>query len=162
IQAIKSSQKGTSGASITSTTNVAVMPSMQFLEWCYSRLGSLRGIDITKFIEVLLTFPTQPAETTLEIIAEQIYAYSQTLNGRAFAEDFVARRRKDFGAVRNGSLKSAPVNWVQLLSKASSDRSSVKNAFSSGSADFIPVPSSNASRNSSDSSFQVVGKKSRK
>ncbi|KAJ2234957.1 kinesin-like protein [Coemansia sp. RSA 1722] len=162
MQSAKASQKEASAASITSTTNVAVMPSMQFLEWCYTRLGSLRGIDITKFIEVLLTFPTQPADTTLEIIAEQIYAYSQTLNGRAFAEDFVTRRRKDFGAVRNGSLKSAPANWMQLLNKSSSDRSSAKSISSGGSADFITVSSASASRNSTDSSFQVVGKKSRK
>ncbi|KAJ2159848.1 kinesin-like protein, partial [Coemansia sp. RSA 552] len=91
------------------------LPSMDFLQWCHTRLGSLRGIDACKFIEMLLTFPLQAPEMTLEIISEQIYAYSTTLNGRAFAEDFAKRRHRDHNAVKNGSLQSAPPNWPQLL-----------------------------------------------
>ncbi|KAJ2372519.1 kinesin-like protein, partial [Coemansia sp. RSA 2607] len=151
--------KNVSAASIVSTTTISAMPSMKFLEWCYSRLGSLRGIDITKFIEVLLTFPMQQSESTLEIIAEQIYAYSPTLNGRAFAEDFMTRRRKDFSSVRGGSLKSAPPNWMQILNSSASAKPSSQSMSQSGS-DFVRVASSGASRgNSADSSFQVVGNK---
>ncbi|KAJ2392317.1 AP-2 complex subunit sigma, partial [Coemansia sp. RSA 2559] len=96
-------------------SSASKLPSMEFLEWCYSRLTSLRGIDICKFIEVLLTFPPQVPESALEIISEQIYAYSQSLNGHAFAEDFAKRRRKDYASVRGGSTKSAPENWAQVL-----------------------------------------------
>ncbi|KAJ1938890.1 kinesin-like protein [Kickxella alabastrina] len=166
-QALKPAAKEPVSVSITSTTNIAVMPSMEFLEWCYSRLGSLQGIDINKFIEVLLTFPTQPAETTLEIIAEQIYAYSSILNGRAFAEDFVKRRRRDFGAVRNGSLKSAPVNWMQVLGSSAaksttSDASTATSGIGSGFARIANTGSSGSRGSSTDSSFQVVSKKGRK
>ncbi|KAI7823470.1 hypothetical protein BX661DRAFT_172802 [Kickxella alabastrina] len=160
-QAPKPAAKEPVSVSITSTTNIAVMPSMEFLEWCYSRLGSLQGIDINKFIEVLLTFPTQPAETTLEIIAEQIYAYSSILNGRAFAETL------DFGAVRNGSLKSAPVNWMQVLGSSAaksttSDASTAASGIGSGFARIANTGSSGSRGSSTDSSFQVVSKKGRK
>ncbi|KAJ2877877.1 hypothetical protein H4R27_006040, partial [Coemansia aciculifera] len=52
---------------------------------------------------------------TLETITEQAYSYPTTLNGRAFAEDFVARHAKYHAAVRNGSAKSAPANWAFVL-----------------------------------------------
>ncbi|KAJ2720085.1 kinesin-like protein [Coemansia sp. Benny D115] len=163
----KLAAKESGSANITSTANIATMPSMDFLEWCYSRLGSLRGIDITKFIEVLLTFPTQASDTTLEIITEQVYAYSSTLNGRAFAEDFMKRRRKDLNVVRNGNLKSAPVNWAQILgsSVSRSAGSNAGNGMGSVGARIASASSagSMASRGSaSDSSFQVVNKKGRK
>ncbi|KAJ1936553.1 AP-2 complex subunit sigma [Linderina macrospora] len=96
---------------------------MDFLEWCHSRLNGLRGIDVNKFIEMLLTFPLHAPESTLEIIAEQIYAYSTTLNGRAFAEDFCRRRRADHTAVKHGKLSSAPTNWGQIVGFSSAGRS---------------------------------------
>ncbi|KAJ2755358.1 hypothetical protein GGI19_001710 [Coemansia pectinata] len=58
---------------------------------------------------------TQQFMITLETITEQAYAYPTTLNGRAFAEDFVARHAKYHAAVRNGSAKSAPANWAFVL-----------------------------------------------
>ncbi|KAJ2842109.1 kinesin-like protein, partial [Coemansia brasiliensis] len=128
------------------SSNEPLLPSLEFLQWCHTRLGSLRGVDPSKFIEMLLTFPLQAPESTLEIISEQIYAYSTTLNGRAFAEDFAKRRLKDHNAVKNGSAKSAPANWSQLLKsqKKASAYSSVASAHSAG------------SRNTNaDSSFQV-------
>ncbi|KAJ2001483.1 kinesin-like protein [Coemansia thaxteri] len=146
------------------------LPSLAFLEWCYSRLSSLRGIDVCKFIEMLLTFPLKAPESTLEIISEQVYAYSTTLNGRAFAEDFVARRNKDHAAVRNGSAKTAPVNWAQLLS--SSSKTAALGAGSSGFSSAAPASVSSNSANglatrgrgssTGTSSFQVVGKKGKK
>ncbi|KAJ1769663.1 AP-2 complex subunit sigma [Coemansia sp. RSA 1813] len=111
------------------------LPSMEFLEWCYSRLTSLRGIDVCKFIEVLLTFPPQAPESALEIISEQIYAYSQSLNGHDFAEDFAKRRRKDYANVRSGSAKSAPENWAQVLK--SKPASSGRHAIGAGSSGYI-------------------------
>ncbi|KAJ2449513.1 kinesin-like protein [Coemansia sp. RSA 2336] len=128
------------------STNEPSLPSLEFLQWCYARVGSLRGVDPSKFIEMLLTFPVKAPESTLEIISEQIYAYSTTLNGRAFAEDFAKRRLKDYNAIKNGSAKSAPENWSQLLKTPSSNGVSAKSV---------------SSRNTQ-SSFQVVSKKGRK
>ncbi|KAJ1818848.1 kinesin-like protein [Coemansia sp. RSA 2675] len=143
-----------------------VLPSISFLEWCHSRLSSLRGIDVYKFIEMLLTFPLKAPESTLEIITEQVYAYSTTLNGRAFAEDFVARRAKDHAAVRNGSAKSAPANWAFVLeatksAAAGSAATTTSNGFAP-SASNAQTTSRNRGASSAGSSFQVVGKKGKK
>ncbi|KAJ2659083.1 AP-2 complex subunit sigma [Coemansia sp. RSA 1200] len=119
VTSLPSTTTSTSGATGTSTTSTkkqaaarplggqkqhdngaSALPSMEFLEWCFSRLTSLRGIDVCKFIEVLLTFPPQVPGSALEIISEQIYAYSQSLNGHDFAEDFAKRRRKDYSSTR--------------------------------------------------------------
>ncbi|KAJ2096926.1 kinesin-like protein [Coemansia sp. S100] len=151
-------------AAISSNAGPA-LPSIAFLEWCHSRLSSLRGIDVYKFIEMLLTFPLKAPESTLEIITEQVYAYSTTLNGRAFAEDFVARRAKDHNAVRNGSAKSAPANWAFVLETtkpaASGSANSSGNGFSA-SATSAPASSRARGASSAGSSFQVVGKKGKK
>ncbi|KAJ2368124.1 kinesin-like protein [Coemansia sp. RSA 2610] len=147
--------KAQTGKAAAKGASDSALPSLEFLQWCYSRLGSLRGIDSCKFIEMLLTFPLQAPESTLEIISEQIYAYSTTLNGRAFAEDFAKRRRKDHNSIKGGSSKSAPVNWPQLMS-------SNKPAPVTGYASAVGTrPSASHSANG-DTSFQVVGKKGRK
>ncbi|KAJ2840795.1 kinesin-like protein [Coemansia sp. 'formosensis'] len=153
-------------AAISSSSSAGpTLPSIAFLEWCQSRLSSLRGIDVYKFIEMLLTFPLKAPESTLEIITEQVYAYSTTLNGRAFAEDFVARRAKDHAAVRNGSAKSAPANWAFVLeaskSAASGSAASSGNGFST-SANSAHAMSRTRGASSAGSSFQVVGKKGKK
>ncbi|KAJ2254320.1 kinesin-like protein [Coemansia sp. RSA 455] len=151
-------------AAISSNAGPA-LPSIAFLEWCHSRLSSLRGIDVYKFIEMLLTFPLKAPESTLEIITEQVYAYSTTLNGRAFAEDFVARRAKDYNAVRNGSAKSAPANWAFVLETtkpaAPGSANSSGNGFSA-SASSAQASSRARGASSAGSSFQVVGKKGKK
>ncbi|KAJ2347686.1 kinesin-like protein, partial [Coemansia sp. RSA 2618] len=135
-----------------------VLPSLDFLQWCQTRLGNLRGIDSSKFIEMLLTFPLEAPESTLEIISEQIYAYSTTLNGRAFADDFAKRRRKDHNCIKGGALKSAPVNWPQLLR---SHKAGAGSASTTGYAGAVGPRSSGPASTSTDSSFQVVGKKGR-
>ncbi|KAJ1962356.1 kinesin-like protein [Dipsacomyces acuminosporus] len=155
-------QQDMSAAKAVSSSLGPALPSMEFLEWCYTRLSSLRGIDISKFIEMLLTFPLQAQESTIEIITEQIYAYSTTLNGRAFAEDFAKRRRSDHSAVKQGKLKSAPVNWAQLLS--SSKPAAGAKGFAGGRHGYGDASSftSASSGSGGDSSFQVVGKKGRR
>ncbi|KAJ2743951.1 kinesin-like protein [Coemansia sp. BCRC 34301] len=141
------------------------LPSIAFLEWCYSRLNSLRGIDVCKFIEMLLTFPLKAPESTLEIITEQVYAYSTTLNGRAFAEDFVARRAKDHAAVAKGSAKSAPANWASVLesSKQTASGSVAGSGYRmSMSSTSSHAPSRVRSTSAASSSFQLVAKKGKK
>lgn len=44
---------------------------------------------------MLLTFPLDPDPSTTELIAEMIYASSQTLDGRRFAAEFVSKRKMD-------------------------------------------------------------------
>lgn len=49
---------------------------------------------------MLLSFPIDPSPATVELIQEQAYANSTTLDGRRFAADFIARRKADAAAVR--------------------------------------------------------------
>ncbi|KAJ2889993.1 kinesin-like protein, partial [Coemansia aciculifera] len=152
-------------AKVLGNSSGPALPSIEFLGWCYSRLSSLRGIDVCKFIEMLLTFPLKAPESTLEIITEQVYAYSTTLNGRAFAEDFVARRAKDHAAVQKGSAKSAPANWASVLE--SSKQAASSSAANVGYGLSAPLASAHASTrtrstSATGSSFQVVGKKGKK
>ena len=53
---------------------------------------------------MLLSFPLDPDPSTLEIIAETVYGASTTLDGRRFANEFVAKRKVDAA----GRMKGAP------------------------------------------------------
>ncbi|MCJ1309577.1 hypothetical protein MMC25_003237 [Agyrium rufum] len=59
-------------------------------KWAKSALskGLNTGINVDNFVRDLLQFPSEP-----EILSEAVYANSQTLDGRRFAEEFVRRRK---------------------------------------------------------------------
>ena len=106
------------------------------MRWCRQALKGLQaGVVLEDFIQMLLTFPLNPDPSTVEIIQDSIYANSQSLNGRQFADEFIKRRKAD--AYPNGG---AP---------ASVSGTSTGNLASSGSG-------------ASDSSFKVVSKKGKK
>ncbi|KAF9571787.1 hypothetical protein EC968_010658 [Mortierella alpina] len=110
--------------------------SEDFMRWCRQALKGLQaGVVLEDFIQMLLTFPLNPDPSTVEIIQDSIYANSQSLNGRQFADEFIKRRKAD--AYPNGG---AP---------APASGSSTGNLASSGSG-------------ASDSSFKVVSKKGKK
>ncbi|KAG9326640.1 hypothetical protein KVV02_006151 [Mortierella alpina] len=110
--------------------------SEDFMRWCRQALKGLQaGVVLEDFIQMLLTFPLNPDPSTVEIIQDSIYANSQSLNGRQFADEFIKRRKAD--AYPNGG---APT---------SASASSTGNLASSGSG-------------ASDSSFKVVSKKGKK
>ncbi|KAF9966573.1 hypothetical protein BGZ70_001934 [Mortierella alpina] len=94
--------------------------SEDFMRWCRQALKGLQaGVVLEDFIQMLLTFPLNPDPSTVEIIQDSIYANSQSLNGRQFADEFIKRRKAD--AYPNGG---AP---------ASASGSSTGNLASSGS-----------------------------
>ncbi|KAG0207706.1 hypothetical protein BGX28_001103 [Mortierella sp. GBA30] len=108
--------------------------SEEFLRWCRQALKGLQGVMIEDFIQMLLSFPLNPDPMTVEIIQDSIYANSQSLNGRQFADEFVKRRKAD--AYPNG-MNNGPSNGA--------NNSSIQQS-SSG----------------HDGSFKVVSKKGRK
>ncbi|KAF9277141.1 hypothetical protein BGZ68_009509 [Mortierella alpina] len=111
--------------------------SEDFLRWCRQALKGLQNVVLEDFIQMLLSFPLNPDPMTVEIIQESIYANSQSLNGRQFADEFIKRRKAD--AYPNGMGNAA--------NGASNTSSSINNQ-QSGSAH--------------DGSFKVVSKKGRK
>lgn len=56
---------------------------------------------------MLLSFPLNPDPIVMEIISDSVYANSSTLDGRRFAQEFVAKRKADAKAQKAGTV--APV-----------------------------------------------------
>ncbi|KAF9573377.1 hypothetical protein EC968_008647 [Mortierella alpina] len=86
--------------------------SEEFLRWCRQALKGLQGVVLEDFIQMLLSFPLNPDPMTVEIIQDSIYANSQSLNGRQFADEFIKRRKADaypngMGNTANGSSHSS-------------------------------------------------------
>lgn len=100
-----------------------VTPSHDFLKW----LGeSLKGLNssvnckwtkthfsqhtasyvsiqpVEEITSMLLSFPLDPDQSTLEIISDLIYANTTTLDGRRFASEYVSKRKAD-AATRRGT-----------------------------------------------------------
>ncbi|KAF9138245.1 hypothetical protein BGX30_009382 [Mortierella sp. GBA39] len=94
--------------------------SEEFLRWCRQALKGLQGVVLEDFIQMLLTFPLNPDPMTVEIIQDSIYANSQSLNGRQFADEFIKRRKAD--AFPNG----APASMVSGHTPSSTPDSSFK------------------------------------
>ncbi|KAF9966923.1 hypothetical protein BGZ70_000723 [Mortierella alpina] len=85
--------------------------SEDFLRWCRQALKGLQGVVLEDFIQMLLSFPLNPDPMTVEIIQDSIYANSQSLNGRQFADEFIKRRKADayphgMGSGANGTSNS--------------------------------------------------------
>ncbi|ORX98569.1 hypothetical protein K493DRAFT_313590 [Basidiobolus meristosporus CBS 931.73] len=74
-------------------------PSPEFLNWCRNTLKGLSGVNTDDLIQMLLTFPLDPPPATMDIIAESVYAYSSSMDGRRFAFEYVKRRKVDAGLV---------------------------------------------------------------
>lgn len=92
--------------------------SEDFLRWCRQALKGLQGVVLEDFIQMLLSFPLNPDPMTVEIIQDSIYANSQSLDGRRFADEFIRRRKAD--AFPNGPAQSASSASLSSLGSNSS------------------------------------------
>jgi PERQ amino acid-rich with GYF domain-containing protein len=96
---------------------------------------------VDDFVQTLLSLPAEP-----EILADSVYANSQTLDGRRFAEEFIRRRKlADKGIIDPSS--SGTLSNVGNDGKASSGWNEV--------AKKGPVPK----EDNSNSAFKVVAAK---
>jgi PERQ amino acid-rich with GYF domain-containing protein len=82
-------------------------PSAEFLKYCKDNLQGLT-IRTDEFIDMLLQFPLDAGADMIELIADTVYAYSSTLDGRRFAHDFVSKRKLDVQGRRIRPLASTP------------------------------------------------------
>lgn len=116
-----------------------ITPSHDFLRW----LGeSLKGLNnsvncewprpiftdtasyvlinlVEEITAMLLSFPLDPDQSTLEIISDLIYANSTTLDGRRFASEYVNKRKADAvtrrGTVGASGPSSKPVSIADVV-----------------------------------------------
>ncbi|KAH9850659.1 hypothetical protein C2E23DRAFT_929799 [Lenzites betulinus] len=87
---------------------VAPGPSLDFLKWMSDSLKGLNSsINLEDLTSMLLSFPLDPDQSTVEIISDLIYASSTTLDGRRFAADFVSRRKADAASRPKGPSASS-------------------------------------------------------
>ncbi|KAK8843328.1 hypothetical protein IAR55_006983 [Kwoniella newhampshirensis] len=92
-------------AAVKPKVDESAAPSVEFIRWTKQALTGFKG-DLDDFIQVLLSFPIDPAPSAradqLEIISDSVYANSSTLDGRRFAQDFYTKRKADALARKNG------------------------------------------------------------
>ncbi|KAI0825237.1 hypothetical protein BC628DRAFT_1320734 [Trametes gibbosa] len=87
---------------------VAPGPSLDFLKWMSDTLKGLNSsVNLEDLTSMLLSFPLDPDQSTVEIISDLIYASSTTLDGRRFAADFVSRRKVDAASRPKGAITSS-------------------------------------------------------
>jgi PERQ amino acid-rich with GYF domain-containing protein len=107
-------------------------PTLDFLRWMSGALKGLnKGVDrvcappvlfaclLTNALEDLTSFPLDPDPSTVELIAEMIYANSTTLDGRRFAAELVAKRKTDAASRPKGvpavPAKAGPVSIADVV-----------------------------------------------
>lgn len=116
-----------------------ITPSHDFLKWLGESLKGLNSSVNCKWAETILTntgsyvliepveeitsmllsFPLDPDQSTIEIISDLIYANSTTLDGRRFASEYVNKRKAD-AAIRRGTVgasgpSSKPVSIADVV-----------------------------------------------
>ncbi|KAL3232240.1 Protein SMY2 [Nakaseomyces bracarensis] len=88
--------------------NSSISIRQDFIKWCKSQMKLKDGVNSRDVLEVLLSLP--PGMDSKEIIADTIYSYSATMDGRRFATDFIKRRIDCEKKVND------PLNWSEVLS----------------------------------------------
>ncbi|PGH08710.1 hypothetical protein AJ79_05901 [Helicocarpus griseus UAMH5409] len=100
------------------TTNTS-KPTEELMKWAKNALGKglNSSINVDDFVQQLLLLPPET-----EIISDSVYANSQTLDGRRFAEEFVRRRKlADKGIVDPVSLNAGSNGFGTVSDSNTSD-----------------------------------------
>lgn len=87
--------------------NASVSKRQEFLKWCRSQLKLNTGVQTDNVLEMLFSLP--PGSESKEIIADTIYSYSSTMDGRRFATDFIKKRSECEEEIND------PLSWSEVL-----------------------------------------------
>lgn len=95
-----------------------VAPSTEFMKWLREALKDLNQVNLDEFMRLLLTFPIDPRDPgVVETIADTVYMYSSTMDGRRFAAEFCSRRKAD-AAAKKGSMITNPATKQTMVAEA--------------------------------------------
>ncbi|KZV95601.1 hypothetical protein EXIGLDRAFT_834204 [Exidia glandulosa HHB12029] len=95
-----------------------VAPSTDFMKWLREALKDLNQVNLDEFMRLLLTFPIDPRDpSVVETIADTVYMYSSTMDGRRFAAEFCSRRKAD-AASKKGAIVTNPATKQTMLAEA--------------------------------------------
>ncbi|KAK2791040.1 hypothetical protein FQN53_007229 [Emmonsiellopsis sp. PD_33] len=133
----------------TSQATNANKPTEELTKWAKSALGKglNSSINVDDFVQQLLLLPPET-----EIISDSVYANSQTLDGRRFAEEFVRRRKlADKGIVDPASLNAGSNGFGPVSESATDGWNEVAKKGQSASA--------NREDSTSNAAFKVVAAK---
>ncbi|KAJ5540952.1 hypothetical protein N7494_006028 [Penicillium frequentans] len=117
---VTTTRAATMGSVPQSNANRAVE---EFTKWAKLTLGKglNSNINVDDFVQQLLFLPAEA-----EIISDSVYANSQTLDGRRFADEFIRRRKlADKGVVESispsayGTEQSGSGGWSEVAKKGS-------------------------------------------
>ncbi|KAJ6626887.1 hypothetical protein B0H10DRAFT_463165 [Mycena sp. CBHHK59/15] len=95
--------------------------SHEFLRWLSDSLKGLNSsVNVEEIMAMMLSFPLDPDQSTVELISDLIYANSTTLDGRRFAAEFVSKRKADAasrpkGASVPGNSTGKPVSIADVV-----------------------------------------------
>ncbi|KAJ7655269.1 hypothetical protein DFH06DRAFT_496661 [Mycena polygramma] len=83
--------------------------SHEFVRWLNDSLKGLNSsVNVEEIMSMLLSFPLDPDQSTVELISDLIYANSTMLDGRRFAAEFVSKRKADAASRPKGASVSGP------------------------------------------------------
>ncbi|AEO58379.1 hypothetical protein MYCTH_2305668 [Thermothelomyces thermophilus ATCC 42464] len=130
----------------TSLKDAKSLAMEEFKKWVHRELarGLIGVADIEQFAVILLEMPLDPS-----LLAEAVYGYSTTMDGRHFAEEFVRRKKlADKGIVEKEPISAAndPRNssnggWSEVAKKGSANSASAAAAAKDEIPGFRVVPS---------------------
>lgn len=87
--------------------NSSISARQEFIKWCKTQLKLKQGVNAKDVLEVLLSLPA--GLEAKEIIADTIYSYSATMDGRRFATEFISKRLECESQIKD------PLNWSEVL-----------------------------------------------
>ncbi|KAI2093326.1 kinesin-like protein [Ophidiomyces ophidiicola] len=120
----------------------------ELLKWAKVSLGKglNSAINVDDFVQQLLLLPPET-----EIISDSVYANSQTLDGRRFADEFIRRRK----LADKGIIESAPSTGGNMFGAGSGDSKGASDGWN----EVAKKGSTNAHREDTTAPFKVVSKK---
>ncbi|KAG6891097.1 hypothetical protein C0995_014187 [Termitomyces sp. Mi166 len=100
-----------------------IPPSSEFMKWLSTTLKGLNSsVNVEEIMEMLISFPIEPDQPTIDTVADAIYINSTTLDGRRFAAEFFSKRKADAaarkGAVGGGKSPAKPVSIADVVKAA--------------------------------------------
>ncbi|KAG6837899.1 hypothetical protein H0H93_013052 [Arthromyces matolae] len=119
--------------------DLPLAPSSEFLKWLSNTLRGLNSSvngkpmiftestnlanaefpPVEEIMEMLISFPIEPDQATIDTVADAIYINSTTLDGRRFAAEFFSKRKSDAartkGASAGGKSSAKPVSIADVV-----------------------------------------------
>ncbi|KAG5729781.1 GYF domain-containing protein mpd2 [Termitomyces sp. T112] len=97
-----------------------IPPSSEFMKWLSNTLKGLNSsVNVEEIMEMLISFPVEPDQATIDTVADAIYINSTTLDGRRFAAEFFSKRKADAatrkGVVSGGKSPIKPVSIADVV-----------------------------------------------